>query len=152
MKALLKPFKKTFTCNTFWAYPPLKKKKYLLPVYLLKSEKRLGTSYWQDINTVIIEHNTKKTEEDADKNNPKENEGTINMDASVFEQDITYPTDLKILNASRQKLEEIIATVCVTTNQEMPRTYKRVARRDFLNVSKKKNAAISKYAKAMESS
>jgi len=106
----------------FLGLPTFKKEKVFAPSLFVEIRKRLGTSYWQDINTVIIE------------------------------QDITYPTDLKILNASRQKLEEIIATVCVTTNQEMPRTYKRVARRDFLNVSKKKNAAISKYAKAMESS
>jgi transposase, IS5 family len=67
------------------------------------------------------------------------NEGTLNMDATVIEQDITYPTDLKILNASREKLEQIITTICIKTNQDKPRTYKNVARRDFLNVSKKKN-------------
>ena len=135
----------------FLGLPTFKKEKVFAPSLFVEIRKRLGTTYWQDINTVIIEHNTKKTEEDSaddqDKNNPKENEGTINMDASVFEQAITYPTDLKILNDSREKLEDIIATVCVTTNQEIPRTYKRVARRDFLNVSKKKKCSYKQIRK-----
>ena len=101
----------------FLGLPTFKKEKVFAPSLFVEIRKRLGTSYWQDINTVIIE------------------------------QDITYPTDLKILNASRQKLEEIIATVCVTTNQEMPRTYKRVARRDFLNVSKKKKCSYKQIRK-----
>ena len=122
----------------FLGLPTFKKEKVFAPSLFVEIRKRLGTIYWQDINDVIIAHNTKKEEEDLDKNNPPENEGTINIDASVFEQDITYPTDLKILNDSREKLEDIITTVCLKTHQELPRTYKRVARRDFLNISKKK--------------
>ncbi len=132
----------------FLGLPTFKKEKVFAPSLFVEIRKRLGTTYWQDINTVIIEHNTKKTEDGSDKNNPKENEGTINMDASVFEQDITYPTDLKILNAAREKLEEVIAAVCLKTNQEMPRTYKRVARRDFLNVSKKKKCTYKQILKS----
>lgn len=135
----------------FLGLPTFKKEKIFAPSLFVEIRKRLGTSYWQDINNVIIEHNAKKTEEDTDsdrdKNNAKENEETINMDASVFEQDITYPTDLKILNGSREKLEDIIATVCVKINQEMPRTYKRVARRDFLNLSKKKKCTYKQIRK-----
>lgn len=131
----------------FLGLPTFKKEKVFAPSLFVEIRKRLGTNYWQDINTVIIAHNTKKKDEDLDKNKPIENEGTINMDASVFEQDITYPTDLKILNDSREKLEGIIATVCLKTNQDLPRMYKRVARRDFLNVSKKKKCTYKQIRK-----
>lgn len=131
----------------FLGLPTFNKEKVFAPSLFVEIRKRLGTTYWQDINTVIIEHNTKKKDDDLDENNAIENEGTINMDASVFEQDITYPTDLKILNDSREKLEDIIATVCLKTNQEMPRTYKRVARRDFLNVSKKRKCTYKQIRK-----
>ena len=78
--------------------------------------KRLGLDYWQAINEIIIKHNspTKK----GDTANPPDtipsenieeaptNEGTINIDATIVEQDIQYPTDLGILNESREKLEQ----------------------------------------------
>jgi hypothetical protein len=131
----------------FLGLPTFKKEKVFAPSLFVEIRKRLGTNYWQEINTLIIEHNTKKKDEDLDENNPKENEGIVNIDASVFEQDITYPTDLKILNDSREKLEGIISTICLKTNQPLPRMYKRVARKDFLNVSKKKKCTYKQVRK-----
>lgn len=131
----------------FLGLPSFSKEKIFAPSLFVEIRKRLGTSYWKEINEIIIAHNTKKEDDDLDENNTIENEGTMNMDASVFEQDITYPTDLKILNDSREKLEDIIARVCLKTNQEMPRRYKRVARRDFLNVSKKRKCTYKQIRK-----
>lgn len=67
------------------------------------------------------------------------NEGQLLMDATVSPQNITYPTDLKLLNASREKCEELIDDIHTPElNGKKPRTYRNRARKDFLNVSKKK--------------
>ena len=67
--------------------------------------------------------------------------GTLLMDATVAPQNITFPTDLKVLNSSREKSEEIIDKLY---NKEIhltekPRTYRKIARKDFLLTAKKKN-------------
>ena len=41
-------------------------------------------------------------------NNTSTNSGKLLMDATVAPQNITYPTDLKLLNAAREKSEGII--------------------------------------------
>lgn len=65
--------------------------------------------------------------------------GQLMVDATVAEQQIEYPTDLKLLNESRQQLERMIKEVCNEGNLRMPRTYKRKARRQYLVIAKKKN-------------
>jgi hypothetical protein len=77
------------------------------------------------------------------------NKGTINIDATIVEQDIQYPTDLGILNESREKLEEIIDVICLKTNQEKPRTYRIKARKKYLNVAKKKRRTHKEIRKAV---
>src|ERR1035437_1008483 len=114
--------------------------------------KRLGLDYWQEINEIIIKHNEPNKNKDGSENKssalntiPEDtdveapiNKGTMNIDATIVEQDIQYPTDLGILNESREKLEEIIDLICLRTKQEKPRTYRIRARKQYLNVAKKK--------------
>jgi hypothetical protein len=75
----------------------------------------------------------------------RKNEGKLLMDATVAPQNITYPTDLKLLNAARIKSEEIIDKLYNKDihGNEKVRTYRELARKDFLNTAKKK----SKFAK-----
>jgi hypothetical protein len=73
----------------------------------------------------------------------------MNIDATIVEQDIQYPTDLGILNESREKLEELIDIICLKTQQEKPRTYRINARKKYLNVAKKKNNSHKKIRKAI---
>lgn len=61
------------------------------------------------------------------------------VDATVAEQQIEYPTDLKLLNECRQQLERMIKDVCDEGDFKMPRTYKRKARQQYLVIAKKKN-------------
>ncbi len=68
------------------------------------------------------------------------NKGKLITDATVAPQNITYPTDLKLLNAAREKSEELID---ILYNQELHsqtkvRTYREIARKNFLNTAKKK--------------
>jgi transposase, IS5 family len=69
-----------------------------------------------------------------------DNKGSLLMDATVAPQYITFPTDLKLLNACREKTEEIIIKLFDSDiHVSKPRTYKQIARKEFLNVARKKN-------------
>ena len=69
-----------------------------------------------------------------------ENKGKLITDATVAPQNITYPTDLKLLNAARVKSEELIDKIYHSKlhGSPKPRTYRELARKDFLNTAKKK--------------
>ncbi len=66
--------------------------------------------------------------------------GKLLIDATACPQNITYPTDLKLLNASREKTEEIIDKLYNPALQgfKKPRTYREEARQRYLLISKKK--------------
>jgi len=68
------------------------------------------------------------------------NKGKLLMDATVAPQNITYPTDLKLLNAAREKSEALIDKLYnkVIHGSEKVRTYREMARKDFLNAARKK--------------
>jgi IS5 family transposase len=66
------------------------------------------------------------------------NSGTLLVDATIAEQQIEYPTDLKMLNESREQLERIIEQVCKEGSLLQPRMYKNNARKDYLGLAKKK--------------
>lgn len=78
----------------------------------------------------------KKTKEVEIPEVPKS--GTLLVDATIAEQQIEYPTDLKMLNESREQLERIIEQVCKEGSLHQPRMYKINARKDYLGLAKKK--------------
>ena len=127
----------------FLGLPSFKREAVFVPSLFVEIRKRLGIDYWQDINDIIIKHNT------AEQKKEPENKGTINIDATIVEQDIQYPTDLGILNESREKLEELIDVICLKTDQEKPRMYRITARKKYLNVAKKKRRTHKEIRKAV---
>ena len=69
------------------------------------------------------------------------NWGTLSIDASCTPADITYPTDLKLLNEARETTERIIDDLCrQSTGYGLyrPRYDRGKARARFLNVAKQK--------------
>jgi hypothetical protein len=66
--------------------------------------------------------------------------GRLLMDTTVTPQNITFPTDLKLLNAARVKSEELIDLLYTPLlhGDKKPRTYRQTARKAFLNIAKKK--------------
>lgn len=64
--------------------------------------------------------------------------GTLLIDATVAEQQIEYPTDIKLLNEAREQLERMIDKVCQAAGLDLPRMYKQVARKKYLLIAKKK--------------
>ena len=76
--------------------------------------------------------------------------GKLLIDATVAPQNITFPTDLKLLNAAREKSEELIDRLYHKGlhGDVKPRTYRSVARKEFLDTAKKKNKTAKQLYKA----
>jgi hypothetical protein len=68
-----------------------------------------------------------------DGQNVSTHSGKLLIDATACLQNITYPTDLKLLNASREKTEEIIDNLYNPALHEFtkPRTYREEARQRY---------------------
>ena len=78
------------------------------------------------------------------------NQGKLLLDATVAGQTIIYPTDLGLIGQARQESERIIDVLCVTGKvDQKPRTYRRVARKQYLNVAKKKRKSKKEIRKAI---
>jgi len=67
-----------------------------------------------------------------------ENKGTLILDATCVPSDIRFPTDMSLLNEGRECLEEIVDELheLRLTNGVKPRTYRQVARRDYLRFAR----------------
>lgn len=105
-------------------------------------------------NTPDDTNGTASSEEPCDDVSEAEppNDGVLMVDASVVPADISYPTDLNLLNEARQKLEEVIDVLYEPHRGEMvkPRTYRNVARRDYLRASKKRKLSQKQLRKAIK--
>lgn len=79
------------------------------------------------------------------------NRGKLLVDATCTPADITFPTDLKLLNKAREKSEAIIDILHkpLKGRQRKPRTYRRVARKAFLTAAKSKRLSKTKMRKAL---
>ena len=110
--------------------------------------KRISPEMLSEINDYIIgrkviEEKKKDPSDDPpptggnkgkDENGKDENKGTLILDATCVPSDIRFPTDVSLLNEARECLEDIIDEQhkLGLTNGNKPRTYRRVARKDYL--------------------
>jgi hypothetical protein len=91
-----------------------------------------------------------ESKEPVTEQRPKENKGILIVDATVADQMIAYPTDLGLLSRSREESERLIDELCkVLVINDKPRTYRRLARKRYLNVAKKKNKSNNEIRKAV---
>jgi len=119
---------------------------------------RFKTSGLNDINEVIIKtaqditppNDEQENDEDAadspteshkKESSEKGNNGKLIIDATCTPADVTYPTDMKLLNHTRETLERIIDRLHKPLKGEVkkPRTYRQTARKDFIAYIRKKN-------------
>jgi len=135
---------------------------------LLEIRKGMGMEQLNRINEVIYQAamgnraaDTDKTDDDSDNENyikhlkelqdvhvnesaeagTPNNRGRMLVDATACPQDIAYPTDLGLLNASREKCEEIIDKLFTPMlhGAVKSRIYREKARKAYLSIAKKKN-------------
>lgn len=129
------------------------------PSMMVHFRKRLGKDIINEINELIAVDSAKpKGTDDDDGSNdaggqgarsmegeevPDPNvkkSGTLLLDATCTPADIHYPTDLWLLNNTREALEEVIDVLHKPHigKKKKARTYRVKARKDYLNIDKKK--------------
>jgi transposase, IS5 family len=67
------------------------------------------------------------------------NQGQLILDATCAPADIRYPTDLSLLNEARENSENILDALYAQISDQLktkPRTYRKLARKAYLSVSK----------------
>ncbi len=146
------------------------------PSLFVTIRKRLGNDMFDEMNRVIISGALGVEDQSIDNkaiNNPEDsnvqggsttgkdtglpggpspnipNKGKLQLDATVCDAYIKYPTDLNLLNEGREKAEELLDRLVKALDIKPYRTYKRVARKEYLNVAKKKNKSKQAIRKAI---
>ena len=129
------------------------------PSLFVTIRKRIGIDKFDQMSQLIIEKALGIKKAEPDKNRSKDNKGndsnkavtpepektiknkgSLKVDATVADAFIKFPTDLDLLNDSREKAEELIDELANKLSlKEKPRTYRRKARRSFLLIAKKKS-------------
>jgi hypothetical protein len=102
------------------------------------------------LDSDIDEDNIKGNEGKGTEEKSAKNKGKLIMDATVADQMIAYPTDLGLLSRSREESERLIDELCKElVIKHKPRTYRRLARKQYLNVAKKKNKSKKEIRKGI---
>ena len=98
------------------------------------------------------EQETEATETEEGESKEGQNEGKLILDATCAPADINYPTDLKLLNQARERTEKIIDQLYEQVREELdkkPRTYRRIARKDYLELAKQRRPKRKKLRQAI---
>jgi IS5 family transposase len=68
------------------------------------------------------------------------NQGKLKLDASIADQYVTAPNDLKLVNRAREETERLVDVLYQQGSfDQKPRTYRRNARKEYLSLAKKRN-------------
>lgn len=120
------------------------------PSLLVHIRKRIDLNVFESLTDELIRKGLKieqapaKVSKDDDEDEPTpsggtKNKGKLQLDATVADVQIKFPTDLDLLSDSRVKAEDLIDHLCKEMNiTNKPRTYRKIARKEYLNVSKMK--------------
>ena len=128
--------------------------------------KRLGTEEFDRFNDIVIQRsenlkpkrqriikgskddhkkgsasggNSSSTEEETPEQKQIPNQGKLKLDASVADQYITPPNDLKLVSRAREETERLVDEIYQKGSfDKKPRTYRRNARKEYLALSKKR--------------
>ncbi|MCK5678381.1 MAG: IS5 family transposase [Flavobacteriaceae bacterium] len=116
------------------------------PTVFVDIRKRMGASSFDKWNELVIEKadqikpkSKKQITENQDKEKVVKNKGVLKIDATVANQKIAFPTDAGLLNVSRLESERLIDALFKQSSlTKKPRTYRKIARNEYLNFSKKR--------------
>lgn len=121
------------------------------PSLFVELRKRVGQSTFDELNKSLIKSisSEKDKEQSKDDDQAPPNKGKLQMDATVADQYITYPTDSKLLNESRKQCEKMIDKLYALNSKKgtKPRTYRRKLNTAFLTYSKNRNKSKSTHRK-----
>lgn len=132
------------------------------PSMLVHFRERIDMNLVNKLNQKIVKNVLENQEEEEVKAKKSEvedsksevtNRGKLILDASCAPADISYPTDLGLLNQARKQTETIIDTLynsLKVKNNNKPRTYRKRARKDYLIVARKKKVKSSERRQAIK--
>lgn len=139
------------------------------PSLMVHFRKRLTADIMNDLNLKIMElqrpkeapetRSTPETPgerergkalEKAEENEPVP-QGELVLDATCAPADIAYPTDLRLLNHAREQLEDLIDRIYGDLEGSIPkpRTYRKRARKEYLQAAKKRRIKGNVLRKAL---
>jgi hypothetical protein len=116
------------------------------PSLMVWFRKRLTSEILGEINELIIARAEAPRVDRDDSGSP--NKGTLIMDSTCAPQNIRYPQDLSLLNEARENLERMIDELHDASEGEKPRSYRRVAKREYLSIAKSKHKTAKQIHKA----
>lgn len=125
------------------------------PTMFVHFRKRFPSEVLSHVNEVICAQAAKEVGKNDDE--PKgssgevKNKGKLLLDATCVPADISYPTDLKLLNTAREKSEQVIDRLHKqrSPGHKKPRTYRIKARKAYLAVAKSRRVSPAKLRKAL---
>ncbi len=108
------------------------------------------TKSQQNIEQAIphFQHEQQQCSEQNQAEKQTDNKGVMQLDATVADQKIKYPNDVDLLDTGRQETDRLIAILCGQYGLKRPRTYRKVARMQYLNFAKKKIKTARQIRKA----
>jgi len=158
----------------FIGFPAIQEKAPFDASFTIHFRKRLDSSLINQVNEWIVEAQMQKTEPKQPKQNDDDdshggmastekaplkpnndpeptNQGKLLIDATCVPADIVYPTDLRLLNDAREKLEGMIDTLHEPYQglQRNHRTYRKKARKEYLAIAKQRNPRQKTLRKAI---
>jgi transposase, IS5 family len=110
------------------------------PSLFVDIRKRMGQEVFSSFEQVILQKIGSGLKAGGE---PVTNKGKLLVDATVAEQAIRYPTDLSLLNEAREISEHLIDELYALSDySRKPRTYRRKARKLYLNLAKNKKPGL----------
>lgn len=130
----------------FLGYPSFTSRQPFDASLFVEIRKKLGLEALSKINERVAmikrgyeDKQSKKKDDDQGDNQPPKHKGSLIIDATACPQNIAYPTDLDLLNDAREKSEGIIDFLYgLSSMDKKPRTYRKIARKDYLRTAQKK--------------
>ena len=127
---------------------------------LVHFRKRINVNLVNKVNQKMVNKIREATTPPAkaDKKEPEEpdqrcNQGKLLLDATCASADITYPTDIGIIDRTRMQTEKIIDILYESIKDQCPkkpRTYRKKARKDYLAIAKQRRPTQSKKRTAIK--
>jgi len=127
---------------------------------MVRFRQRFRVEQLEEINETICEKEKKDdddppatggaTDQESRQEAP-DNKGKLVMDATCVPADIRYPTDLSLLNEAREKTEKYIDILYEPLKGliDKPRTYRKVARTEYLATAKKRKPGKKQLRRAI---
>jgi len=129
------------------------------PSLLVHFRQRISVELVNSVNGEVVRRLREISSSDSEKKNSEresdapKNQGKLILDATCAPADISYPTDLKLLNQARVHREKIIDILYEPLKYKIlkkPRTYRNIARKDYLEVAKQRRPSRKHKRKAIK--